>query len=165
MMVASEIGATHYCECSALTGEGVREVFQYAARVNFTQPERHREPRLTAASRGIKSIKRFFTPTPKPKVSAQPGTVTEGIPFTATQAELAKSITNSSAPNRLKIFRLLIIGKTGCGKTTILSKVRYTVYVLGRDTESLAGLRRERCESQDAPIHLMLSSSLQVGCS
>jgi Ras family protein A len=32
MSVAQKIGAKHYLECSAKTGEGVREVFQYATR-------------------------------------------------------------------------------------------------------------------------------------
>ena len=32
MAVAHKIGAKHYLECSARTGEGVREVFQYATR-------------------------------------------------------------------------------------------------------------------------------------
>ena len=32
MAVAQKIGAKHYLECSARTGEGVREVFQYATR-------------------------------------------------------------------------------------------------------------------------------------
>lgn len=32
MAVANKIGARHYLECSARTGEGVREVFQYATR-------------------------------------------------------------------------------------------------------------------------------------
>ncbi|KIL57179.1 hypothetical protein M378DRAFT_113030, partial [Amanita muscaria Koide BX008] len=32
MAVALKIGAKHYLECSAKTGEGVREVFQYATR-------------------------------------------------------------------------------------------------------------------------------------
>jgi len=30
--VGQKIGARHYLECSAKTGEGVREVFQYATR-------------------------------------------------------------------------------------------------------------------------------------
>jgi Ras family protein A len=30
--IAQKIGARHYLECSARTGEGVREVFQYATR-------------------------------------------------------------------------------------------------------------------------------------
>jgi Ras family protein A len=32
MAVGQKIGAMHYLECSARTGEGVREVFQYATR-------------------------------------------------------------------------------------------------------------------------------------
>jgi Ras family protein A len=32
MAVANKIGARHYLECSARTGEGVREVFQCATR-------------------------------------------------------------------------------------------------------------------------------------
>jgi len=32
MAVSSKIGAKHYLECSAKSGEGVREVFQYATR-------------------------------------------------------------------------------------------------------------------------------------
>ena len=32
MAVQQKIGAKHYLECSAKTGEGVREVFQYATR-------------------------------------------------------------------------------------------------------------------------------------
>jgi len=32
MAVAQKIGAKQYLECSARTGEGVREVFQYATR-------------------------------------------------------------------------------------------------------------------------------------
>lgn len=32
MAVAQKVGAKQYLECSAKTGEGVREVFQYATR-------------------------------------------------------------------------------------------------------------------------------------
>ena len=32
MAIAQKVGAKHYLECSARTGEGVREVFQYATR-------------------------------------------------------------------------------------------------------------------------------------
>lgn len=32
MAVAQKINARHYLECSAKSGEGVREVFQYATR-------------------------------------------------------------------------------------------------------------------------------------
>ena len=34
------IGAECYFECSARTGEGVREVFNYAARVALLRPEK-----------------------------------------------------------------------------------------------------------------------------
>ncbi|KAI4519150.1 hypothetical protein K523DRAFT_325516 [Schizophyllum commune Tattone D] len=36
MAVAQKINAKHYLECSAKTGEGVREVFQYATRAALT---------------------------------------------------------------------------------------------------------------------------------
>ncbi|KAM6491364.1 small GTPase-binding protein, partial [Amanita muscaria] len=35
MAVAQKIGAKHYLECSARTGEGVREVFQFATRCSL----------------------------------------------------------------------------------------------------------------------------------
>jgi Ras homolog gene family, member A len=38
MAVAQKIGAKHYLECSAKTGEGVREVFQYATRAALLRP-------------------------------------------------------------------------------------------------------------------------------
>ena len=37
MAVQQKIGAKHYLECSAKTGEGVREVFQYATRAALLQ--------------------------------------------------------------------------------------------------------------------------------
>lgn len=40
MAVAQKIGAKHYLECSAKSGEGVREVFQYATRAALlTRPK------------------------------------------------------------------------------------------------------------------------------
>lgn len=38
MAVAQKIGAKHYLECSARSGEGVREVFQYATRAALAAP-------------------------------------------------------------------------------------------------------------------------------
>ncbi|KAM6493708.1 P-loop containing nucleoside triphosphate hydrolase protein [Amanita muscaria] len=38
MAVAQKIGAKHYLECSAKTGEGVREVFQFATRCSLVAP-------------------------------------------------------------------------------------------------------------------------------
>ncbi|TDL19246.1 small GTPase-binding protein [Rickenella mellea] len=40
MAVAHKIYANHYLECSARTGEGVREVFQYATRAALLQPSK-----------------------------------------------------------------------------------------------------------------------------
>jgi Ras homolog gene family, member A len=46
MAVAQKIGARQYLECSAKSGEGVREVFQYATRVALlsrtTRNKKHR---------------------------------------------------------------------------------------------------------------------------
>jgi len=41
MAVASQIRAKHYLECSARTGEGVREVFQYATRAALLHTRKH----------------------------------------------------------------------------------------------------------------------------
>jgi hypothetical protein len=38
MAVAQKIGAKHYLECSAKTGEGVRQVFQFATRCSLVVP-------------------------------------------------------------------------------------------------------------------------------
>ena len=40
MAVASKIGAVRYLECSAKTGEGVREVFEHATRAALIQKPR-----------------------------------------------------------------------------------------------------------------------------
>jgi Ras family protein A len=40
MAIAQKIGAKHYLECSAKTGEGVREVFQYATRAALLRPQK-----------------------------------------------------------------------------------------------------------------------------
>ena len=40
MAVAQKIGAKHYLECSAKSGEGVREVFQYATRAALLTTKR-----------------------------------------------------------------------------------------------------------------------------
>lgn len=40
MAVASQIHAKHYLECSARTGEGVREIFQYATRAALLMQKR-----------------------------------------------------------------------------------------------------------------------------
>jgi Ras family protein A len=44
MAVAQKISAKHYLECSAKSGEGVREVFQYATRAALlSRPGKHRK--------------------------------------------------------------------------------------------------------------------------
>lgn len=43
MAVASKIGAKDYLECSARTGEGVREVFQYATRAALLSRSREKK--------------------------------------------------------------------------------------------------------------------------
>lgn len=43
MAVAQKIGAKHYLECSAKTGDGVREVFQYATRAALLTTKRGRK--------------------------------------------------------------------------------------------------------------------------
>jgi Ras homolog gene family, member A len=41
MAVAQKIGARQYLECSAKSGEGVREVFQYATRAALLCRPKH----------------------------------------------------------------------------------------------------------------------------
>ena len=147
MTVASKIGAQHYLECSGMTGEGVRDVFQYAARAALlTQLKRDLEPSWTAPSKGMKAIKQLFKPAPKSKPLAlqEKGKIAPvAISFAAAKVELEKFLASSTTPKSLKIFRLLIIGKTGCGKTTILSKVISIVCVFRKDVHSITGMRRE----------------------
>lgn len=47
MAVAQKIGAKHYLECSAKTGEGVREVFQYATRAALLSRNKKKGPHCT----------------------------------------------------------------------------------------------------------------------
>ena len=47
MAVAQKIGAKHYLECSAKTGEGVREVFQYATRAALLSRGKKKGPHCT----------------------------------------------------------------------------------------------------------------------
>lgn len=139
MEVAAKIGAKHYVECSARTGEGVREVFQYATREAL-------RPRPKPPSKTRIAFKQLFKPGSKPKSSAQPETQ-QITPLTissdAAKAELENFVANSSAPKALKTFRLLIVGKTGCGKTTILTKVILLLFIFRKSAKSAAGMRRE----------------------
>jgi hypothetical protein len=133
--VAIKIGATRYLECSGKTGEGIREVFQYATLATLTsRPKRDQDP-FFAAPKGMKAIKQFFKPALKSKTVA--------MSSAAAMVELEKFLASSTAPKSLNRFRLLIIGKSGCGKTTILSKVIFIICVFGKDPQSIAGMRRE----------------------
>ena len=44
MAVMQKIGARHYLECSAKTGDGVREVFQYATRAALLSKTYKKKP-------------------------------------------------------------------------------------------------------------------------
>jgi GTPase SAR1 family protein len=143
MAVAQKIGAKHYIECSARTGEGVREVFQYATRQALLVPHRRQlPPKRTVAFK----FKQLFKPDSKSKYPVQPET--ERIdPLTISsedaKVELENFVANSSAPKVLKTFRLLVVGKTGCGKTTILTKVTPLLYIFRKRAKSATGMRRE----------------------
>lgn len=49
MAVANKIGAKNYLECSAKSGEGVREVFQYATRAALLRPTKIKKHRCIVA--------------------------------------------------------------------------------------------------------------------
>lgn len=133
MAMAKETGAAYFLECSPYTGEGVRDVFQSAVRVASSAPMR-------AASSRTTFFKRFLRTEPKLKPLAFPA---DGTPSTSkkTKALMDDFLSKSDTPKTLTTFRLLIIGKTGCGKTTILSKVRF--YFISRgslfNTQKLCG--------------------------
>jgi GTPase SAR1 family protein len=133
MDVASKIGAKHYLECSAKTGEGVREVFLFAAREALKFGRRPRRPKRPAKT--LITLKQLFKLVSENKSSGkaerqriEPLTISSN----AAKAELENFVANSSAPKSLQTFRLLIVGKTGCGKTTILTKVTPIYRPLGR---------------------------------
>jgi len=114
--VAKKIGARHYVECSSKTGEGVREVFQIATREAL-------RPRLKPPPKGFnKLIKGLLKPSKNEEdVDSESAPQLDSSEEQELKRLLVAAI--SVAPPRLEKFRLLIIGKTGCGKTTILNKV------------------------------------------
>ena len=113
--VAKKIGARHYVECSSKTGEGVREVFQIATREAL-------RPRPKPPPKRFDKLKGLLKAS-KNKEDAD----SESAPQldNSEEQELKKLLVAAVAvaPPPLEKFRLLIIGKTGCGKTTILYKV------------------------------------------
>jgi hypothetical protein len=131
MAVASKIGARHYLECSAKTGEGIREVFQYATRAALLVPRQPDRP-----TKGFKAIRHLFKSAPK---SLYPSAMSSAD----AKAELEKFLASSAAPDSFKFFRLLIIGKTGCGKTTILGKVIFIICACRKAAQFVTGMRRK----------------------
>jgi Ras family protein A len=130
--MAKKIGAKRYVECSGRTGEGVREVFAWAA--HEALHSLRKLPKTTGPS-GFQAIKQVFKAAPKSK----PLTDLEKAPEDDSAAEalvkLEKLVADSDGPASLKTIRLLIIGKTGCGKTTILSKVKPIICACRRDAQ------------------------------
>ncbi|KIK06295.1 hypothetical protein K443DRAFT_290391 [Laccaria amethystina LaAM-08-1] len=115
--VAKKIGARHYVECSSKTGEGIREVFQIATR-EALRPRPKPPPK-----RFNKLIKGLLKSSSKNEEDVD----SESAPqIDASEEQELKRLLVAAvavAPPPLEKFRLLIIGKTGCGKTTILYKV------------------------------------------
>jgi predicted ATPase with chaperone activity len=102
-----------------MTGEGLRDLFQIATR-EALRPQLN----LFKPSKGFNLFKGRFN-TPRKDIDQ----VTESQsvpPLDAAEEKELKGLliaATAAAPQALTQFRLLIIGKTGCGKTTILSKV------------------------------------------
>ncbi|KZP04310.1 P-loop containing nucleoside triphosphate hydrolase protein [Athelia psychrophila] len=111
--VAEKIGARIYLECSAKTGFGVREVFQFATYT--TLRPNAKPPKRTDGLKGLLGLSEVKSQRKAEEKAEQ---------------RIAKYLTDSNALRPLRLFRILIIGKTGCGKTTILSKVRACLSIL-----------------------------------
>ena len=113
--VAKKIGARHYVECSSKTGEGVRELFQIATREAL-------RPRPKPPPKGFNKLKGLLKPS---KIEEDVDSESAPQLDTFKEQELRRLLVAAVAvaPLPLEKFRLLIIGKTGCGKTTILDKV------------------------------------------
>ena len=114
--MAKKIGARHYVECSSRTGEGVREVFQIATREAL-------RPRPKPPSKRFDKLKGLLKSSSKNEEDVD----SEKAPQldASEEQELNRLLVAAVAvaPPPLEKFRLLIIGKTGCGKTTIIYKV------------------------------------------
>ena len=113
--VAKKIGARHYVECSSRTGEGVREVFQSATRQALRSLPKPPPKRFDKLKGLLKSSSK------NEDVDSQSAPRLDASEEQELKRLLAEAV--AVAPPPLEKFRLLIIGKTGCGKTTILNKV------------------------------------------
>jgi Ras homolog gene family, member A len=126
--MAKRIGAIQFLECSARTGEGVREVFQAATHEALLYGRKG-----TPGPSRLAFVTQLFNRGSKSKATPEAGASQQSIesPLFASKIfankakpELDLFVSDSTAPAVMNTFRILIIGKTGCGKTTILSKVR-----------------------------------------
>ncbi|KZP09570.1 ras-domain-containing protein [Athelia psychrophila] len=116
MVVAEKIGAKIYLECSARKGLGVREIFHFATRAALLV--NGEPPKQTGGLKGLLSLSKY-----KSQRKAEDAKLATAISAEKAEQDIVKYLADSSAPRSLRLFRILIIGKTGCGKTTILSKV------------------------------------------
>ena len=113
--MAKKIGARHYVECSSKTGEGVREVFQIATREAL-------RPRPKPPPKRFDKLKGLLKSSSKNEdVDSKKAPQLDASEEQELKRLLAAAV--AVAPPPLEKFRLLIIGKTGCGKITILYKV------------------------------------------
>jgi len=112
--VSKRIQAKHYVECSGTTGEGLRDLFQIATREALSQLKPLKPSKFNL-------FKGRFKSAPKDITESQSAPPLDA----ANEKELKRLLiaATAAAPQPLTKFRLLIIGKTGCGKTTILNKV------------------------------------------
>ena len=112
------MGARHYVECCSKTGEGVREVFQIATREALRpRPKPPQPPKRFDKLKGLLKS----SSENEEDVDSQSAPRLDASEEQELKRFLAEAV--AVAPPPLEKFRLLIIGKTGCGKTTILNKV------------------------------------------
>ncbi|KAE9410726.1 ras-domain-containing protein [Gymnopus androsaceus JB14] len=126
MEVSKKIGAMMYLECSSATGAGVREVFLHATRAALQSGVQPKPLKLA----GIKGLFGLFENKPKDsEKDSNPVLEHPVISSKEAEKEITRYLASAPVPQNLRIFRILIIGKTGCGKTTILSKVSFMLCV------------------------------------
>ena len=120
MKVSKRIKARHYVECSGMTGHGIRVLFQLATREALL-PRPKPSPKTLKGFNPFKGILKASSKGWEADVESESAPQLDDIE----EQELKKLLlaATSAAPKPLRKFRLLIIGKTGCGKTTILNKV------------------------------------------
>ena len=120
MKVSERIQARHYVESSGMTGHGIRVLFQLATR-EALHPRPKPSPKTLKGFNPFKGILKASSKGWEVDVESESAPQLDDVE----EQELKKLLlaATSAAPQPLRKFRLLIIGKTGYGKTTILSKV------------------------------------------